>query len=395
MMNVFNPIPYMTFPFVFLWKVLRESNTKRGRIATSIVSLLLIIGGLNLLFSWYKVPTKKHFISFERIYTKDVADNCYFVADYYLRPATGGFYEDPFKYKESVRPYWLYYKKGNTFPRIVGKNSISKISDLVAGDIGQELQKECDKRNLSFDDFDYGFLLTHMYDDYTYEMGNDYSFVCSVDTVVDGSRLSSISMLKSNPNVMGLEILHKKYYGNRIMSFDCSQYSRQYTGLLFTNKFISQPLGRDIFSHSGFGLLNKLYKFLSLHDITKANYNISFYQEGLDSVDFMIKFKEGVAFSEMNIQPTKKDMNSISFGITSEKRFSYFNINFYVEFLEANNIQMIRTGLLMALLALPIGLLMRNIWALLTQTTPPSSPSNTSFNQPTANMTEEKREEKS
>ena len=289
-----------------------------------------------------------------------------------------GGHKDPFKYNENVYFNWDNRKKGHTYPRILGHTTISKISDMIAGDAGLKLQEECDKKSISFNYFDYGFLITHMYKDFTYEKGKNYWSVFSSDTVYNENHISSIMMQNTQAEAKGLEILHKKYYSNRIMSgFDFNEYSRQYNGILLTNKhYYPQPIRRELSSHYGFEKLNKLYKFFSLHDITKANYNLTLFQDGIDSVNYTIRFKEGVAFSESNITPTKKDMNSISYGVTNDKRFSYFNINFYVEFVEANNIQTIRTGLLMALLALPFSLLARNFWALLTRAPSPSMPTN-------------------
>ena len=70
------------------------------------------------------------------------------------------------------------------------------------------------------------------------------------------------------------------------------------------------------------------------------------------------------------------------------------NIKFYVEFLESNNIQSIRIGLLMALLALPLGLMMRNIWFLLTQTTSESHPAKNNTIQSKEDTAEAEKEAK-
>ena len=393
--HIYNPLPYMSIPFVFLWKVLRESDTKRGRIATSIVCLILIIGGLYLLFAWNKVPTEKHFVSLERLYTKEASDSSFFVADYYLKPVTGGFYDDAFNYRESVDFDWNLFSKGHTYPRASGKEFVSCIQDIVSGEMSPKLQAICDKNNMSFDDFDYAFLLTHLYDIENLGIGKDYSTTYFVDTIIDNEHIRSLSMIEAAPQVDGEEVLNPEHFGNNVArDLKYTQYGRRFTGMLFTNKKITYPIGRSAFSPMGFGFLNKIHKLFTLHDITKTNYLISFYQSGIDSANYTIRFKEGVAFSEMNIMPTKKDMNSITFGVTNDKRYSYMNIKFYVEFLESNNIQSIRIGLLMALLALPLGLMMRNIWFLLTQTTSESHPAKNNTIQSKEDTAEAEKEAK-
>ena len=120
-----------------------------------------------------------------------------------------------------------------------------------------------------------------------------------------------------------------------------------------------------------------------MYDLTKARYKIYLCSNAIDSVNYSIIFEEGVSFSEINVNPDHKDMNSITFRVTDNKRDFELSegINFFVEFLESSNIQNVRIGLLLAFLAFPVGIIYKNVKGLSSKT--PEEPKNNKNNNKT------------
>jgi hypothetical protein len=94
----------------------------------------------------------------------------------------------------------------------------------------------------------------------------------------------------------------------------------------------------------------------------------------IDSLHYTISFKEAVKFSNSSVEPEKTTLNSITFSEKPYKDITYkTGVNFYVEFIESSNIQNIRIILLTALLALPLGMIVKNGWAYFTSVNAPQS----------------------
>lgn len=126
-----------------------------------------------------------------------------------------------------------------------------------------------------------------------------------------------------------------------------------------------------LYSYDQHVLSNLWYSLFKMYDLTKARYVLYLNSNAIDSVSYTLEFEEGVSFSDINLTPDYKDMNTLRFVGADYKTQSQLanGIKFYIEYLESNNIQRIRESILLGLLTIPLTIIIKNLWLLVTNRT--------------------------
>lgn len=376
---MYNPLPYISIPFVYLWNIIRDSDSKKSRIALSIIGALLLYFGIWLLLKWHEVPTYNHVVKIARVYSKDTLAKDYISAIYEINLSNGGILKD-----DSVLESDSYHFDMNAYPPIRTKDTPKRIThaeknapffrenpdftEFLGEDLNKDLIDGCSKYRVALTDFDHGFYFLHLYNsDFSKIEENDVRF--EYHTRSD-NEVISVAMMGTN-----VRVLENTSFAQRLpfgLREDGMKFTRSRANLLMTNNEKGLTGMTMDQSFRGLGIWKKMLSFFRLRDLTKANYLFSFETSAIDSITYYIKFSEPVSFSEMNVEPLKKDVNTVVFKASDfHDNFALSSgVKFFVDFKESNNIQNIRVILLTALLALPLGLLLKNLWALIINTTP-------------------------
>ena len=378
-MNIYNPLPYIGIPFVYLWNIIKESDSNKSRITLSIIGALLLLLGIWLLLKWHEVPTYCHVVKIARVYSKDTLARDYISAAYEINLSSGGIStNDSVLESESIHANMYAYptvrRKGDS-KRITHAEKRAPFfsenpdfTEFIGNDLNKDLYDGCEKHRVDMSDFDHGFYLLHLYNsDFSKIKQNDVTFEYHS---YSGKKVSSVTMFGANDRY-----LEKTPFAQRL-PFGCREenlnFSHSRATLLLTqceNALTGMTMDHSI---KALGIWKKLLSFARLRDLTKANYYFSFETSGIDSIAYFIRFSEPVSFSEMNVEPLRKDMNSVVFKASDfHDNFALSSgVKFFVDFKESSNTQNIRVILLTALLALPLGMLIKNLWALLINSTP-------------------------
>lgn len=389
-MSWYNPLPYIGAPFILLWKTIKEGNSTLWRFINTILALLVLLFGLWVLMKWNEVPTYNHSILLNRIYSKESEKMEKMSAIYVLEMTSGGFFQDEENDPNAFFERFMFNDKSLLYRYTEGDSYtfIPKYKDRNPGFIeiagekaGGMLKKACDEKGLRIEDFAHGFYCSHKYQEDMARYNINESKITVIDTIsMFGASYKSatISFETSSPfdSIPASARQFESIWTN-------TKPQGEFSFFLFSN-YSHATIDRARLSNPRHKSLNRFLSFFKLKDITKSRYNISFVSNAIDSVTYIIRFKEAVSFSEMNVEPFKKDMNSLQFVSKDiESRVSLGDgVKFYVEYLETSNTQNIRVGLLTALLMLPLTLILKNLWALLKNVISTSSPKKGTVNEP-------------
>lgn len=378
-MNWTNPIYYVSIPFAYLLGIIKESNTKRNRIFMIIMGSLLLAGGLFLLVKWHEIPSYTHYINVERIYTSDSVKDDIFCGYYNLylghqKESKSNYTESYFIQKNKsdsnkvgISYKDMYYKMGFNY-------EYEDIRDLLSGEDGKVLEKTLSENNQKLSDYNYGFRTIHAFQ-------NDMNPLKDGITVFITDK-RQYSDLYLEENTVGLSYTTDQpdsicsfFTPLDLYSLYNQKFNNAYVNLLFGK---NRPVSIKSLENRHNTIASKIKRFISLNDISKAKYDFYLLNRGLDSMVYTIHYGEVVSFSQTNVKPINCTMNSISFNTDllnnyeNMKEMKYYGVNYMVEFVESGNIQTIRILILSALLALPIGMVVKNAWSLLTS--PQQSP---------------------
>jgi len=376
---MYNPLPYISIPFVYLWNIIRDSDSKKSRITLSIIGALLLFLGIWLLIKWHEVPTYYHVVKIARVYSKDTLARDYISAAYLINLSSGGILKD-----DSVLESDSYHIDMTAYPSVRSNDTPKRIThaeknapffrenpdftEFLGEDLNKDLIDGCSKHRVALSDFDHGFYFLHLYN-------SDISKIEKNSIMFETHAYSNDEVRSVTMNGVNNRILENTPFAQRLpfgLRDDGMKFTRSRASLLMTH--CEKGLTGMTMDHSvtALGIWKKILSFFRLKDLTKANYLFSFETSAIDSITYYIKFSEPVSFSEMNVVPLKKDMNTVVFKASDfHDNFALSSgVKFFVDFKESSNIQNIRVILLTALLALPLGLLLKNLWALIINATP-------------------------
>lgn len=379
-MNLYNPLPYIGVPFVYLWNIIKDSDSTKGRIIQSVFGILLLYGGIWLLMKWHEVPTYYHVVKIARVYSKDTLARDYISAGYIMNLSSGGNIKpndsilESEEYHFNMYPYPFLGKKGTPRITYAEKNApffreAPDLSQFIGEEMNKNLLEECDKHHVSLSDFEHGFYVLHLFQSDYSRLKNDKKFIFDSKS---GEKIKSLTMGVYNDTVLE-NTPYAQRLPYRIQEKD-PKFNHSYASLLMTySEDSTTGMISDHLIQGGLDIWRKVLSMARLRDMTKANYVFSFETSAIDSITYYIHFSEPVSFSEMNVEPIKKDMNSVVFKASDPyERFALSEgVRFFVEFNESSNSQTIRVILLTALLALPLSLVIKNVWSLMVNATPP------------------------
>jgi len=374
-MNWVNPVYYIGIPFTYLWGIIKEANTIRNRIFMIVLGMLFVIVGVVLLIKWHKIPSYTHYINVERIYSKDsVKDGCY-----------QGFYEltiDNNKNNDSrgeMDRFFVY----RTYDKIKGisyKNMKNIRSDKEYKSNENMLNPKdsflfnryFSLYKLELSDFNFGFRTIHAYQNDMTPLDNEVRF-----HLPDVRYKNSFDKISWNGAILSISSKKSDKYFDFFTSMDTAafrgvQYDNMYATLSFDreNTII---IDKKSDKHSNSSFFDYIEYLFSPYDVSKAKYRLYLSDCGVDTMCYTISYTDMVKFSPTSTETYKISENSISFySYISDESFDKLimktGVQYYVDFLEATNIQNIRIIILTALLALPMGLVVKNGWALLIST---------------------------
>jgi len=387
-MAPFNPFYYVAIPFSYLWNLLKENDTKRGQLFSLLVGTIIFLFGVWILWQWNSIPKYYHDLSVERFCSKDSFDFIQTSMSFHLEIDNGSGFSNKMDNGSGLSNNQRSFNKvSETFSFCTYNSSSNKKREsnyfyvkkrpyLVdyTPFIGEEnmaiLNNECSKSGINNADFDYIFRVCHCFS----KLDADFIESQKVKSEKEYSSylLHDIQYLMLW-NVFSNDLLSVTNEGPRYLGGG-NQYN-YVTGYVFASSDIpavsftakSKTIDRP-------KILNQILHFFALRDISHAYYSMKFDNISIDSLHYTISFKEAVKFSNSSVEPEKTTLNSITFSEKPYKDITYkTGVNFYVEFIESSNIQNIRIILLTALLALPLGMIVKNGWAYFTSVNAPQS----------------------
>lgn len=390
-MAPFNPFYYIAIPFSYLWNLLKENDTKRGQLFSLFIGTILFLLGVWVLWQWNSIPNYYHELFIERLCSKDSFDFKPTSMSFQLEIDNGSglsntMGHDPWvsnfnrgynkmSEKFSFRTYTQLYekKKESNYFYIKYRPYIVDYSPLIGKDNMTFLNNKLSKAGINNVEFDYLFMVCHRFSKQYADFISYKEIKAIEDNNIDSCRnVKSLILWGANSDYL----LNTPCLGGRYPSYfdNRSQYN-YVTGYLFAKDGVSDV---SFTAHSKTvdrpKILNQILHFFSLRDISQAFYSFKFEDTSItiDELDYTISFKENVKFSNSSVLPEKTTLNSISFSDRPYKDVNYkIGVNFYVEFIESSNVQNIRIILLTALLALPLGMIVKNGWAYVTSVNKP------------------------
>lgn len=243
----------------------------------------------------------------------------------------------------------------------------SRFNDVISDSLSKIVQEKCTKYNVSFKDFKYGYFFLHRYQEDISQYGIEKDDINVVNSETDtlhtyGSVSKGIEIDRITNKITDNNFVQKKdmpkmpkvKFDGEVQHVDLSNIGYGYynAGLRTSNQHVLTTLWSSLFK---------------MYDLTKARYVLYLHSNAVDSVSYTINFEEGVSFSDINITPQYKDMNTLRFvggNFESQAQLGK-GIKFYIEYIESSNVQTIRVGILLGLLTIPFSIIIKNIWMLL------------------------------
>lgn len=231
-----------------------------------------------------------------------------------------------------------------------------KYDDVLSPKLSEQANIECAKNELKISDFKYGYFFLHRYQDdisrYNYEEDEILTINSETDTMNKYYGESKRFIRKYSGKILDEDLFVKEKDMPHIPNIPFKGETKS-VGLI--NDGVWGYLGgmgsknQNVFS-------NFFYSLFRMYDLTKARYNIYLNSNAIDSINYTITFDEGVSFSDININPDYKDMNTLVYRVTDyDRKVELSNgIKFFVEFLESSNIQNIRSIFLGGICCVPL-----------------------------------------
>ena len=381
---------HLGLTFGLIWNYIKGGKSTPSRLASIILWTMLMLAMLYILSLWLSVPTYTHYIYLDRLFSEkpsisykyETGKNDYYVfADYKLSLSSGA---SAFKNTQTTRFRELvYFKHEKRYPvyehEFKNRKSWASIelnshnpqvfNDVISDELSHIAQEECTKINISFSDFKYGYFFLHRYQEDISQYGIEENKINVINSELDTLH-KYLSVSK------GIEI---DYRTNEIINNNFVQ-DKDMPNMPKV-KFDGEVKHVDL-SNIGYGgysaylnttnqqvLTNVWHSLFKMYDLTKARYVLYLNSNAIDSVSYTIEFEEGVSFSDINVTPVYKDMNTLKFvGAERKSQRELANgIKFYVEYLESSNSQTIRESILLGLLTIPLTIIIKNIWMLITK----------------------------
>lgn len=334
------------------------------------------LGILWVFILWYSVPTYTHYIYLDRLYSErpplsyqlnEKKDDYYVSADYKLCLSSGAaafqnkktirFYENvQFTHELSYPAVEHDYKDKKEWSSIWLKNNEPQdFSDILSPKLSEQARAECAKKGLKFADFKCGYFFLHRYQDdisrYNVEFDTVRVINSEADTLNKYARVSKHFMREYVGKISNEDLFVQEKDMPKIPNIQFTGESKSVglskSGMSFFTTELSST------HHSSF--YNFWRSLFQMYDLTKAKYIIYLKSNAIDSVNYNIVFEEGVSFSDMNVNPDHKDMNSLTFKVADSRREVELSegIKFFVEFLESSNVQYLRTAFLAGIWGIP------------------------------------------
>lgn len=383
-MNLYNPYTNVGLLLGVALNFITGEMSKTKRIILIVIGVLLTSLSLWLLLVWHSVPTYTHYIYLERLYSPRPSfkymitehKNDYYVSANYemcLSSGASAFQnEKTIRFREEVQfihelsyPMFesTYKNKKEWSSMFMNNRKPKKFSDVLSPKLSEQASIACAKNKLKISDFKYGYFFLHKYQDdisrYNYEKDEIRTINSETDTLNKYSGVSKRFIRNYSGKILDEDLFIKEKDMPKIPNIP-------FKGETKSVELISNGIG---FYLGGMGSENQnaysnfFYSLFQMYDLTKARYNIYLKSNAIDSINYTITFEEGVSFSDININPDYKDMNTLVYRVTDyDRQVELSNgIKFYVEFLESSNIQNVRIGLLLAFLVFPIGVIYKNV----------------------------------
>ena len=344
---------------------------------------------LYVLSLWLSVPTYNHFIYVDRLFSERPSikyqiengkSDYYVFVDYKLSLSSGAsafknsettrFRETVFFEHENFQAFEHKYKKRKSWSSMFINNDNPKnFNEVLSDELSQIAQEESKKSNVSFNDFKYGYFFLHRYQEDIARYGGKENVikVTNSETDTDHKYLFESKIINITQRTNGN--IGKNFVQNKEMPIipdvkydgEVQHVALNNTGLGGYNLHL-----RSINQHVLSNLWHSLFK---MYDLTKARYVLYLNSNAIDSVSYTIEFEEGVSFSDINVAPAYKDMNTLQFiGNDRKSQLELANgVKFYIEYLESSNIQTIRESILLGLLTIPLTIIIKNIWMMITK----------------------------
>lgn len=392
---------HSSFSFVAIWNLIKGNIVNRSRVVTGFLWLVLFLCIVYVLVQWHSVPTYTHYIYLDRMYSErppllyqatENKDDYYVSADYklYLSSGAAAFQnEKTIRFREELQfihelsspAIERHYKNRKEWSSIWLKNHEPKdFNDVLSPELSKQAMSECAKKGLQFSDFKCGYFYLHRYQDdisrYNAQLERVNTINSETDTVNEYAMVSKRfereylgKILEGNLFVQEKEMPNLP---NAQFTGECQFVDLSNSGIAFCSSELKT-------THQ-----SKFYNFVRslfyMYDLTKAKYKIYLSSNAIDSVNYKIIFEEGVSFSDINVNPDHKDMNSLTFRVADGKRNFELSegIIFFVEFLESSNIQLLRVLFLGGICCVPFIKTVGKICSIFTvsngQTPPPAIP---------------------
>ena len=411
---------HLGLTFGIIWNYIKGGKSTPSRLVSIVLWSALMLAMLYVLSSWLSVPTYNHYIYLDRLFSErppmtyqmeNRKSDYYVTADYKLSLSSG---VSAFKNSETTRfrenVLFTHEKRSSAHEQMFEKRKSwasielnnynpQKFNDILSNELSQTAQEECDKNKVSFNDFKYGYFFLHRYQEDIARYG-----ITKEEIKVTNSEIDTLHKYMTESK--GIEINHRTngcLVNNFVQDKDMPKMPKV--------KFDGEVQHVDL-SNIGYGnysaylytsnqhvLTNLWYSLFKMYDLTKARYVLYLNSNAVDSVVYTIEFEEGVSFSDINVSPAYKDMNTLKFiGSDFKSQRELANgIKFYIEYLESSNIQTIRESILLGMLTIPLTIIIKNIWMLITNrmnNTPISSETEQVVSSTTNNVSRRKRKPK-
>lgn len=384
-----NRFTHLGLTFGLIWNYIKGGKSTPSRLVSIALWSTLMFSMLYVLSLWLSVPTYTHYIYLDRLFSErppmkyqiDKRKSDYYVsADYKLSLSSG---VSAFKNTETTRfremVFFTHEKRTPSFEQLLGNRkswaSIEQncynpknLNDVLSDDLSQIAQEECKKNNISFSDFKYGYFFLHRYQDDIARYG-----ITENEIRVTNSETDTLHKYVSESK--GIEI-NQRTNGDIKKCFLLDKDMPNIPKVIFTGEVQHVDLSNigygdynaHLYTTNQHVLTNLWYSLFEMYDLTKARYVLYLNSNAVDSVSYTIEFEEGVSFSDVNVPPAYKDMNTLRFvGNDFKTQRELANgIKFYIEYLESSNIQTIRESIMLGLLTIPLTIIIKNIWMLIT-----------------------------
>lgn len=382
---------HIGFSFSLIWNLIKGNDTQKSRVITAFLWLILLLGMLYVLLLWHSVPTYTHYIYLDRLYSEKPSlsyilnehKQDYFVsADYKLNLSSGAsafqnkktlnFYEEvKFIHELSFPMYEHSFKNKKSWSSMfIKSDSIKDFKDVLSPKLAEEARMECEKNKLSFTDFKYGYFFLHRYQDDISRYNISEDIIRTVNSETDSI----------NEYLDVSKHFERKYRGKIIddNQFVKDKYLPHFPNTHFKGEalFVTLSNGGGIsgcvsrMEHKNQNAFNNFWwSLFRMYDLTKARYDIYLKSNAIDSIKYTIIFDEGVSFSDINVNPDYKDMNTLVYKVADFDREEELSkgIKFFVEFLESSNIQYIRSLFLGGVCCVPILKIFGKIRSIITE----------------------------